>query len=889
MKPLCLALLYFAVAALAAFDGREWNVFLNTVPPASYDRIPAAPSVTVKMAGDTIDLARLAGGFHAGAEAVLYCEFEAAEARTVRAGAAADWWMEIYLNGELILSTMAQGNRVEINRNAYVFDLPLKQGKNLLAARVKSGSSGWKFVLGTPDPAKPNRVFTANDEWKVVDMTDLAVKPGSALDQSAFSENPRIGGGNALPRIGIGADGKLIVEGRPDLSVRFRGSGSHTTWLFGHARKNPDWKLIWRKNAAMARTQGYNLIRLWTDSLCTSGEDMVISPDTLDKMDYFIATLNEQRIYTFLTVGSYGLYLKAKYWETPAPGERLDYKARMYLGDPQLRLAWKTGVETLMNRINPYTGRAWKDDPAIACVELYNEQEFGLLRPEKFAPATRNEFNVKFREYLKRKYGTLQRLAQMWGEKAPESWEAIEIPNAFPAGSKSRCDDDFALLCTELSVENATWMRDTLRATGYRGLVAQYNLSRWFGGQEARFQTTQLSISNTYFNHPSNFDRPGSRCRQNSSIESAASYWRDVAVMRFADRPMMVTEYNHPFWNKYQYEGGLLFGAYSALQGFDGLMVHDEPVFHYLGEGVDCFAVGRSPVLRAGEFVLANLFMRRDVKPSPHRVELQIPRSFLEQPGNSALSVSWEQSKLALLTGFSVALPGLKPESGVGTAPAPDFAIAPDGGSELKAAGGGWALEASDRANGRFTAAGAVASMKKLGVLPVDNASDPGSEIFQSDTGEITLRRKDKVLTVVTPRTEGAALPENRGERLGVLNIVRSSVPAMVAACSVDGAALADSRRIVLVYSTRAANSGMELSADEVTLVKRGTTPVLLQTGKLELVLKNSNKLSLYALGFDGSRREKLPVKSSGKALAISIDTGILKDGPAAFFELVAE
>lgn len=47
--------------------------------------------------------------------------------------------------------------------------------------------------------------------------------------------------------------------------------------------------------------------------------------------------------------------------------------------------------------------------------------------------------------------------------------------------------------------------------------------------------------------------------------------------------------------------------------------------------------------------------------------------------------------------------------------------------------------------------------------------------------------------------------------------------------------------------------------------------------------------MSLYALGLDGSRREKLPLEAVNGTLKVKIDTTILKNGPTPFFELIAE
>ena len=217
--------------------------------------------------------------------------------------------------------------------------------------------------------------------------------------------------------------------------------------------------------------------------------------------------------------------------------------------------------------------------------------------------------------------------------------------------------------------------------------------------------------------------------------------------------------------------------------------------------------------------------------------------------------------------------------------------MAPDSGAEFKSAGGGWAVNVLDSQSSMFSLDAAVANMKEKGILPKDNISEPSKGIFQSDTGEITMRTKENLLKVATQRSEAVTLEGGKGEPVGQMNVVNTSVSALVAACAVDKEKLTDSKRIVLIYSTYAVNSGMELSADRTTLVNLGKMPVLMQVGRVDVTLKNSNgaKMSLYALGFDGARREKLPFEFDGKTLNITLDTRTLKDGPTPFFELVAE
>jgi len=70
-------------------------------------------------------------------------------AQTVRIGCAADWWMEAYLNGKVVCSTLQEGNR-GLSVTERTIDLPLKPGSNLLSFKVLSGKGDWALMLADP-------------------------------------------------------------------------------------------------------------------------------------------------------------------------------------------------------------------------------------------------------------------------------------------------------------------------------------------------------------------------------------------------------------------------------------------------------------------------------------------------------------------------------------------------------------------------------------------------------------------------------------------------------------------------------------------------------------------------------------------------------------------
>jgi len=305
---------------------------------------------------------------------------------------------------------------------------------------------------------------------------------------------------------------------------------------------------------------------------------------------------------------------------------------------------------------------------------------------------------------------------------------------------------------------------------------------------------------------------------------------------------------------------------------------------------VGSFSCGPSPVVRASEFLSACLFQRGDLAPAKHRVELVVPEEVLTTGCTALGGVSTQQSRLALMTGFSVAFPWAKRPEHTTAGPTPDLRLLPSGVASIDAQD--WVVNVVESADGTFSLADTIGQMRQRGILPDGNLSDADAGVFQSDTGQILMRSREHLLKVTTPRTEAVTLEAGKSEALGALTVHGSSVPACVAVCSVTDAAVAQSARLVLLYSTEMANSDMVVDYDRREMKNTGKSPALMRCGKLDLSLAHASadKLAVYALGFDGSRRERLPtIRTEAGSLRAEIDTARLADGPTAFFEIVVD
>ncbi|MEK6796543.1 MAG: hypothetical protein AABZ39_17325 [Spirochaetota bacterium] len=632
------------------------------------------------------------------------------------------------------------------------------------------------------------------------------------------------------------------------------------------------------------RLQGYNMIRI-------QGMDMVLSvgaqndgdlnAETLERFDRLVFCLKQAGIYITLDMAYHASYLKGRWDE----GDQRNFRER-FLVDPSSREPWANGVRAFLTHRNPYTGLSLADDPVMATMTFWNEQdifvEIGFFQKPDIKPFA----DKRWRDFLRKRYNDrIEALRDAWGtaEKI-HSFEDIGFEKAYPLEYTTR-GNDAAVFVYELQAEMTRWYENTVRETGYKGLTHQYDAIIRFRNHAARNISPVVSM-HTYHNHPKGFNTPGSKMEQNGAIATSAGYWRIAANARYLDRPMFVTENNFGFWGKYRHEAGLLYPSYSAFQGFSGLTVHCQPVIMGLAYPMGVYFAGRDPIQRANQVLATLLFARGDVSPSASAVKVLLSKEYLFSENNMLKKINDSQSRISLLCRFGLGSDMPAP-AGVPAVQA-KMTIPPESGGEMTITT--HAVAASDSATSG--SAQWVEQLRKAGLLSSDNRTSVEDGVFQTDTKEILMNVKEESLTVITSKTEGAVLKEDRSITLKNIRIDSMPAASAVAVSSLDGAPIDRSKRLLLVYSTDALNTDFEASDDRVTLVKLGTLPVLMRTGALSVTIKNTQgkAMTLWALGIDGSRKEQLPIaeNADGK-MKIVIDTAKLKDGPTPFFELAAE
>lgn len=792
--------------------------------------------------------------------AVFSNEFDSPKSGMMCLGISAAGSFKVKFNDALLYEAEKSSGGWKDRLNGQRIYLPVVSGKN----RLKIEFEGTRIICG--DPGVPFQFCADTGYRKIINDNDLYVKAGSALDLSDIYDNIRTSG-----RPVVNADGEYVYE-KSGKEVRLFGAdGGVIQGIFKIKDRKKFEKNVTEYIDAFRR-QGYNYIRIWGSvvMLCDKPGKLSVSEEWLDRMHFTLEQMSRKGIYVNWLVLGPRLYGTEREQYNKS---RAIHCNRMlgYLQDPEIMKHWQFGISLLTHEKN---GKKLMDYPCILSVECFNEQYAGLalLRGLRYS-------------YPK----AYEKMVQAWNSYLSEKYKK-EIKNEPIPFTKGKYRNDFALFQEKLVTDlNLRYLKD-LREIGWKGMVFQNNYRNLLYSS-ATWKTMPGVNDHTYFNHPSSYWDIGSICRSNSSISAGLNYLRDITSAAFAGRPVFVGEVNHSFWNPYLYECGAAWGAFSALQGFGGYNFFSRNVVKNPHTGwnmLENFSIAANPVGNANAFLQAHLYGRGDVKRSPHIVTLQIPDSFLEKDANALLAPSAQQSLLSLVARYTIGYPDRSLPKGSGLGRKADLELTPSGLADITAHG--WFASVNDTKDQKFSLEKAVEELRRRNVLSSRNRTDVKQGIFESDTEEILLRRKEKQLLIRTPRTEVFVSPAGKSEKLGALSVLGSSEDCCFAAVSRDGKDLSASRHIVLVYTTEAGNSDMRLSEDRQMMLFPGFAPTLLKTGKVTAELRNdSANLVCYALSLNGTRMEKIPLKKENGVWHIEIDTAKLKQEPSVYFELIEE
>jgi len=336
-------------------------------------------------------------------------------------------------------------------------------------------------------------------------------------------------------------------------------------------------------------------------------------PQSLDRYDYLIYCLKREGIYVYL---DQLVHRKFKSGDGVDAVDQLDFAAKPYSNfDPKLIELQKKFSYDLWNHVNPYTGIAYKDDPAIALMEFTNENDLFT-------------FKITLEPYRSR----LEERYRKWAKE--NNIEVGSEPVDF-----TKYTEPILRFLHEVQRSYYKEMSSYLRSIGAKVPMSGSNWSQNMALLSSLL-VNDYTDSHSYWDHPSN-----RRFNNRPMVDSEANVFAWLSFNRVVGKPFFVSEWDQPWPNEWRAEHSLAMASVASFQGWNGLTVYtyrhstQTPIDYLSGE----FETFNDPT-RFGLFYHASLIFRRgDVSTAKQSVAIKVPQEAVFKSPNPT---AWQTQSL---------------------------------------------------------------------------------------------------------------------------------------------------------------------------------------------------------------------------------------------------
>ncbi len=549
-----------------------------------------------------------------------------------------------------------------------------------------------------------------------------------------------------------------------------------------------------------------------------------MNPEQLDRMDYLVYQLKQNGIYT-----DFNLNVGREY----KSGDGVqDYsligvaKAITYF-DPRLVELQKEYARQLLTHQNPYTKTSYNDEPAIAIVEILNENsvlEFwqrdwfrGNLTPGgprlqlDLTPYHKKLLTTLYNAWLVKTYPapTLARIRSAAHVASGEDVPLLQRQEFDTAPSvRFYAEGDFYMHLETSFLEE---MRDYIRKDLHvKSLIIGTNDHTYFiAGMPLVRTTSHFDIvdAHVYWWPPSQTSHRGQPPMVNDPLHSMpVKLTRSTMV----GKPFTVSEVNEPFPSDYEAEGIPLLASYGAFQDWDGIFIYAfEPKLggQWKPEIGDHFDISQDPVKIAQMPVGAMLFLRHDVA-AAHQI---IERTYSTAQVNESMRLP-PTSEPYWTPGFPLSLP----------------------------------LEHGSR-------------VSCFDCAPTAKFADAPTNPIVSDTNELSWLLSSKtgngVVTVDTERSTAlVGFVKENNVQTSHLSVDIQAPFSAITLSALDDQPLSRSGTMLLTATGRAENTGMVWDERRANVTAWGTAPTRIEVIKGWVLLRNiEGALAIVVTPLDGA------------------------------------
>jgi hypothetical protein len=329
--------------------------------------------------------------------------------------------------------------------------------------------------------------------------------------------------------------------------------------------------------------RGVNMVRL--HGAIYGSRDPAVNRKKLDNLHHMVWALKNEGIYSALS-----FYFPLWF--------HLDGDGRPFMllfFDREMQKIYFNWADALLKTRNPYTRVSLGRDPAVAIVEVINEDShfFWTFGKDRMPAKRWQDFCTQYGSWLARKYGSIAKAIEAWGgvrEKGDDpdagrmemygAWEMTRDGIKAHARKRKRVSDQVRFLTENMRgfyEQAAKYFREKC---GYKGLVSCSNWHVTDGSlldalERYCYTAGDVIDHHGYFDHGHKGENANWSVRKGHTFESvSALHLRQANPLPYVETegyPHIISEIGWPAPNMYRSEFTFLTSCYGSLQGLDGI------------------------------------------------------------------------------------------------------------------------------------------------------------------------------------------------------------------------------------------------------------------------------------------------------------------------------
>ncbi len=476
-----------------------------------------------------------------------------------------------------------------------VGDLPLVKGTYTFRFKLSSPNHHHgaidAFVL-TTKPFVPEgsrrpgttvvRTNAPAGTWSFLPERDT-FSPQAAFDLRQLNE--KTAGESGFVRLSEDGESFVLGNGQP---ARFW--AICTSLVRGHSTQDL------AHHARFLAKRGVNMIRFHgeVESKAKGAGLTDVNTKEIDDAWRLVAAMKKEGIYT--TISPYwaaSLKVVPGSWGIEGWPEKQNPQGLLFF-NPRLQEGYKAWLKALLSPVNPHTGIPLAEDPALAIIQLQNEDSMLFWTMQGVKGRQLEVLGEQFGHWLAAKYGSVERAVQAWNGDSMRQDDvsrgilgihiAWEWTQERSGGRKRRLDDQlqfFTETMYNFNREIARYLREDL---GCKQLI---NAGNWKTADTTRlndaerwsYTANEVLAVNRYYSPVHVGQDRGWRINKGDTFEDASVLVNPRALplnlKQVAGHPMIITESHWVPPLGFQSEGPFLVAAMQSLTGVDA--------FYWLG------------------------------------------------------------------------------------------------------------------------------------------------------------------------------------------------------------------------------------------------------------------------------------------------------------------